>query len=148
MNTNLKVETQMKRGAKYLKECGVKPSMQRLAIYKYVAEHPTHPTADEIYEALRDQIPTLSKTTVYNTMKLFVSNGVVDEVFIDRTSERFDGNTDLHAHFMCEMCGGIYDSEICDVQGVNNHIPSGAELRKTQLLYYGVCAECLKANNN
>jgi Fur family peroxide stress response transcriptional regulator len=135
----------MKHGAEYLKECGVKPSMQRLAIYKYVAEHPTHPTADEIYEALRDQIPTLSKTTVYNTMKLFVSNGVVDEVFIDRTSERFDGNTMLHAHFMCEMCSGIFDSEIDNIPSVAAYVPKGAELHKTQVLYYGVCPECLRA---
>lgn len=133
----------MRNGAEYLKSCGVRPSLQRLAIYKYVAEHPTHPTADEIYEALKDQIPTLSKTTVYNTMKLFVSSGVVDEVFIDRTSERFDGNTVLHAHFMCEDCGRIYDSEITDLPTVSSYAPEGSELRRTQLLYYGICTDCL-----
>lgn len=138
----------MERGAEYLKSCGVRPSLQRLAIYKYVAEHPTHPTADEIYEALKGQIPTLSKTTVYNTMKLFVESGVVDEVFIDRTSERFDGNTQLHAHFMCERCGCIYDSEISDSSAVAGYVPEGAHLRTTQLLYYGTCANCLNKTNN
>ena len=134
----------MKSGAEYLKACGVRPSLQRLAIYKYVAEHPTHPTADEIYEALKDQIPTLSKTTVYNTMKLFVGSGVIDEVFIDRTSERFDANTHLHAHFMCEECGAIYDSVIENTEIVAASVPDGAELHRTQLLYYGTCANCLK----
>jgi Fe2+ or Zn2+ uptake regulation protein len=132
----------MKRGAEFLKQCGVKPSMQRMAIYKYVADHPTHPTADEIYEALREQIPTLSKTTVYNTMKLFVACGVVDEVFIDRTSERFDANTSLHAHFMCDDCGAIVDLPVESVDAVNGSMMEGAELRYTQLLYFGRCPEC------
>ena len=72
----------MRNGAEYLKSCGVRPSLQRLAIYKYVAEHPTHPTADEIYEALKDQIPTLSKTTVYNTVKLLTEQGIIKMITI------------------------------------------------------------------
>ena len=137
----------MKDGAKYLTECGLRPSMQRLAIYKYMATHPTHPTADEIFEALREIIPTLSKTTVYNTLKLFVEHGVVDEVFIDRTSERFDGNTELHAHFMCNSCGAIIDTPIAAPEMINSATPEGVQLAKTQLLYFGTCKECLTTNN-
>ena len=136
----------MKDGAKYLTECGLRPSMQRLAIYKYMATHPTHPTADEIFEALREQIPTLSKTTVYNTLKLFVAHGVVDEVFIDRTSERFDGNTELHAHFMCNACGAIIDTPITAPETINSATPEGVQLDKTQLLYFGTCKNCLDNN--
>ena len=44
----------------------IKPSVQRIAIMKYLMEHRTHPTVDEIYTALSPTIPTLSKTTVYN----------------------------------------------------------------------------------
>ena len=137
----------MKDGAKYLTECGLRPSMQRLAIYKYMATHPNHPTADEIFEALCEMIPTLSKTTVYNTLKLFVEHGVVDEVFIDRTSERFDGNTELHAHFMCNRCGAIIDTPIAAPEMINSATPEGVQLAKTQLLYFGTCKECLTTNN-
>ena len=137
----------MKDGAKYLTKCGLRPSMQRLAIYKYMATHPTHPTADEIFEALREVIPTLSKTTVYNTLKLFVEHGVVDEVFIDRTSERFDGNTELHAHFMCNSCGAIIDTPIAASEMINSATPEGVQLAKTQLLYFGTCKKCLETNN-
>lgn len=122
--------------------------MQRLAIYNYMVTHPTHPTADEIFEALRDSIPTLSKTTVYNTLKLFVAHGVIDEVFIDRTSERFDGNTLLHAHFLCNCCGAIIDTPIENPERVNDSLPHGASLNKTQLLYFGTCEKCLNQPNN
>lgn len=51
----------------------IKPSMQRIAIMQYLMEHPIHPSADDIYTALSPSMPTLSKTTVYNTLKLFSS---------------------------------------------------------------------------
>ena len=51
----------------YLLSFNVKPSVQRLAIMDYLLTHRTHPSIEEIYMALCDDIPTLSKTTVYNT---------------------------------------------------------------------------------
>ncbi|KAA6316446.1 Peroxide-responsive repressor PerR, partial [termite gut metagenome] len=62
---------------------GIKPSLQRMAIMDYLLEHHTHPTVEEIYMALFPSIPTLSKTTVYNTLKLFAEQGVVNMLTID-----------------------------------------------------------------
>ena len=59
----------------YLLSYNIKPSVQRIAIMDYLLAHKTHPCIDEIYMALCDDIPTLSKTTVYNTLKLFVEHG-------------------------------------------------------------------------
>ena len=64
MNTNINARD-------YLEKCGIKPSLQRIAIVEYLMENRIHPTADDIYHALCIQVPTLSKTTVYNTMRLF-----------------------------------------------------------------------------
>lgn len=134
----------MTDAAKYLIECGVRPSVQRIAILEYVATHPTHPTVDEIFAALQPRIPTLSCTTVYSTLRLLVEAGVIDSVNIDRTSERFDGNTILHAHFMCEQCGRIIDTAIESPDEVTRYAPQGARVDKAQVLYRGLCAECLK----
>ncbi|EJX04128.1 iron uptake regulatory protein [gut metagenome] len=62
---------------------GVKPSVQRIAIMDYLLKNRTHPTAEEIYSALVNLIPTLSKTTVYNTLKLFVEQGAALMLTID-----------------------------------------------------------------
>lgn len=62
---------------------GVKPSVQRLAVMDYLVENHTHPTADEIYSALHKQMPTLSKTTVYNTLKLLTEQGAAIQLTID-----------------------------------------------------------------
>ena len=56
----------------YLLKYDIKPSVQRMVIMDYLMSHRIHPSADEIYNALYPTIPTLSKTTIYNTMKLFV----------------------------------------------------------------------------
>ena len=67
----------------YLQSFGIKPSVQRIAIMDYLLTHRTHPAIDEIYLALCEQIPTLSKTTVYNTLKLFVEHGAAQMLTID-----------------------------------------------------------------
>ena len=71
----------------------IKPSVQRLAVMEYLSAHHTHPTADEIYNALVGQIPTLSKTTVYNTLRLFVRQGAATMLTIDGHNACFDGVT-------------------------------------------------------
>ena len=50
----------------YLKKNGIKPSVQRMKIFQYLLDHHTHPTVDDIFQNLSPEMPTLSKTTVYN----------------------------------------------------------------------------------
>lgn len=61
----------------------IKPSVQRIAIMQYLMEYPVHPSADDIYTALSPSMPTLSKTTVYNTLKLFSEQGAAQMLTID-----------------------------------------------------------------
>ena len=85
----------------YLLSYNIKPSVQRLAIMDYLLNHKTHPSIDEIYMALVKDIPTLSKTTVYNTLKLFVEHGAALMLTIDEKNACFDCDTTKHAHFQC-----------------------------------------------
>ena len=67
---------------KRLQNHNIKPSVQRIAIMNYLIEHRTHPTVDEIYTALSPSIPTLSKTTVYKTLKLLSEQGAAQTLTI------------------------------------------------------------------
>ena len=78
----------MNNAKQYLIDNGIKPSVQRIAIMKYLFEHRTHPTVDDIFHDLHDAIPTLSKTTVYNTLKLFSEKGAILSLTIDE--KKFD----------------------------------------------------------
>ena len=93
---------------------GVKPSVQRLAVMDYLVENHTHPTADEIYSALHKQMPTLSKTTVYNTLKLLTEQGAAIQLTIDERNVCFDADVSPHAHFLCTCCGKVYDMSLTD----------------------------------
>ena len=92
----------------------IKPSVQRIAVMDYLLKHRTHPSVEEIYSALSGDMPTLSKTTVYNTLKLFAEQGAAQMLTIDEKNVCFDGDTSLHAHFLCKRCGKIYDLPISE----------------------------------
>ena len=130
----------------YLSGYGIRPSVQRIAIMRYLLKNLTHPTADEVFDSLRKQIPTLSKTTVYNTLKLFVENGAAIYVGIDEKNARFDGIISPHAHFRCKRCGCIIDLPM----NPDYFIPKdfNGVVDETYFYLKGYCEKCRKKLEN
>lgn len=127
----------------YLISCNIKPSVQRIAIMDYLLKHKTHPSIDEIYLALCKDIPTLSKTTVYNTLKLFVEHGAAKQLTIDERNTCFDGDLSLHAHFQCKSCGKIYDVPLStETNETEKLTKSGFEVEEVHHYYKGICPHC------
>lgn len=122
-----------------LLEHNIRPSEQRIAVLKYLLDNRSHPTADEIYVALNKEMPTLSKTTVYNVVKQLADSGTVIALNIDEKNVRYDAHTEPHAHFRCTCCNRLYDVDIPDIQ---NHLPEKFEVTGTHVYYYGKCREC------
>ena len=124
----------------YLSGYGIRPSVQRIAIMRYLLNNLVHPTADEVYESLRKHIPTLSKTTVYNTLKLFVESGAAIYVGIDVKNARFDGVVNPHAHFRCKECGSISDFPM----NSDLFIPKNfkGDIENTYFYIIGICEKC------
>ena len=115
--------------------------MQRIAIMDYLLTHRTHPTAEEVFEALVPDIPTLSKTTVYNTLNLFVSQGAAAHIAIDPRGSRFDGDTSVHGHFFCTKCGALHDVFFASPPVLP--LPEGGHAAECAQIYYkGICASC------
>ena len=130
-----------------LSRYNIKPSPQRMAIMTYLLEHKTHPTIEEIYKSLSPDMPTLSKTTIYNTLKLFVENGAASMLTINEKTTCYDYDTSPHAHFICKKCNKVTDL----FYGVENMIPSKQEIEDNrivdmQVYYRGICKDCLKEN--
>jgi Fur family peroxide stress response transcriptional regulator len=124
-----------------LKENGIKPSYQRIKIYEYLKENKDHPTVDNIYHALNTQIPTLSKTTVYNTLKIFIEKGIAMAITIDDNEVRFEANMETHGHFKCQVCHKIYDFKV-DFDAVAEDKLEDFEVLEQQLFFYGICKYC------
>ncbi|MEG0949962.1 MAG: transcriptional repressor [Bacteroidales bacterium] len=136
----------MDRVKQHLVDHGVKPSIQRMAIMKYLMENRTHPTADMIFNDLYIEIPTLSKTTVYNTLKLLTEHGAVKTIGIDEKNARFDGDMSPHAHFRCKNCGCIYDIPLDQNDKIFIDGIGELTIDEVHLYYKGFCKNCQQNN--
>lgn len=130
MNTN---------SAEILRSKGISPSVQRIAIYEYMTTHFTHPTVDEIYKDLSPTIPTLSKTTIYNTLTLFCEHNLIDSFTMDDNTARYDRNMQPHAHFKCTQCGRIFDIPLPKIETPQLE---GFEIDEMKIFYSGICEHC------
>lgn len=128
---------------KYLTEHGVKPSFQRIRILDYLIKQKSHPTVNDIYLALIDIIPTLSKTTVYNTLNLLIEHHIVKEVLVEENEVRYEFSEGFHAHFKCEVCGQLFDLPVqLDLQKIKDL--KGYSISEQHIFFKGVCDTCLK----
>ncbi len=130
----------------YLKSNGIKPSFQRIRIFEYLLNSKEHPKVDDIYRELIQEIPTLSKTTVYNTLNLFMEKGIVHLVTIEGTENRYDVNIEDHGHFKCEVCGRVFDFEILEGD-LKTDLPEGFVISQKDLFFRGTCADCSRKKN-
>lgn len=128
-----------------LAACGLRPSMQRLAIMDYLLTHATHPTIDDIYKDLSKKMPRLSKSTLYNTLRSLAKGNAAQMLTIDDHRVCYDGDIRPHVHFMCERCGRVID--LLDVPAPDKSLISdidGNIVTDAQLYYKGICTECQK----
>ncbi len=83
---------------------------QRSAVYEVLACSAAHPTADDVFTSVREQVPDISLATVYKALEAFVSCGVARKLSLGSPA-RYDGRTDEHEHIRCLSCGRVQDIE-------------------------------------
>ena len=130
-----------------LLNAGIRPSIQRIAVYGYLCEHPVHPDVETVYDALNPSYPTLSKTTIYNTLKLFEEKKIIQTIKIEDDKLRFDAEMRDHLHFKCIKCNRIFDvfadNNISKMFGnINDIVPNGFSISKIQTNLWGFCRDC------
>jgi Fur family peroxide stress response transcriptional regulator len=121
---------------------------QRAAVYRYLAGTDVHPTADEVFSAVRRNLPAISLATVYKSLETLVGCGLAVKLTYAEESARYDGRTDPHHHARCVVCGGVTD--------IPGEIPSreiealrgradGFTVTGYRLELSGYCSDCLPA---
>lgn len=138
----------MKKYKDILSDAGIKPTIQRIKILEYLDHHHDHPTVDMIYAKLFRQVPTLSKTTVYNTLDLFREHGIINVLYITESELRFELRHTTHYHFYCRICGSISDVEVgCEY--LEGMMIEGHKIEEIHCFFRGVCRSCqTKTNKN
>ena len=125
---------------------------QRKAILEKLRGVTSHPTAEKIYQMVKQELPRISLGTVYRNLEKLAQQGIVIKLGEHGKAARFDADTKNHFHIQCTLCGEISDLRINSP--VSNeeviHKVSGYKLQGYKLEYFGVCPGCnsKKLNNS
>ena len=133
----------MEKYVELLKKNNLTVTPQRIMILKYLNTHNIHPTADEIFSSLKKNIPSLSKTTVYNALDALQKHGIIQAITISGSELRYDIPHGMHHHFYCKKCGKIVDIDI-SCPNIKKMSEFGHKVEEIHGYIKGICKECLK----
>lgn len=136
--------TNLKYFKKLLTDRSITPTYQRLKILEYMNKNiKKHPTVEMIHEELLKDIPTISLTTVYNTLNTFLKKGLVDGITITGTETHYDLDVSSHHHFLCKNCGQIIDIGVqCVYAEGKKTVVGGNKIEEVHGYFKGICKEC------
>jgi len=119
-------------------------TVQRQVILEALAERDDHPTADQIFEVVRDRLPRLSRTTVYRVLDTLVRVGLAAKTCHPGTNVRFDPRTNRHHHLVCQRCERVVDLQApaLDALSLPNTRHEGFEISDYSIYFRGLCREC------
>ncbi|MGB8657775.1 MAG: Fur family transcriptional regulator [Candidatus Zixiibacteriota bacterium] len=137
------MSTNKKQFKEVLQKSGLKPTYQRLRILEHLRRHEAHPTVEMIYNDLVREIPTISKTTIYNTLNAFLDKGIIHAITITGTETRYDYRGSPHHHFLCRECGKIIDIDV-QCPYLEKKEVAGHRIEELHGYFKGICLECLK----
>jgi Fur family peroxide stress response transcriptional regulator len=121
---------------------------QREAILKTLKNNHSHPTADQIYDMVRKQIPNISKGTVYRNLQVLREEGLISELNLNGTVSRYEEKQDKHYHFRCEKCGRVFDlDEPVDIE-IDKRVSArtGLKVSSHYTEFWGLCKDCQQKN--
>ncbi len=123
---------------------GYKVTTQRLAICKYIISRDDHPSADQIYQAMKVDYPTISLGTIYKTMHLLKKLGLIQELGFNEGSIRYDPDMEIHINLVCAKCGKIDDYKAENVTELWKAIISNLGVKPIgqRIDIYYECEEC------
>ncbi len=117
---------------------------QRLAVLSVLEGRRDHPTAEQIYQEVRRQLPAISFNTVYKTLEVLCQKGLIIKVNPLHEVARYDIQTHNHAHLVCRHCHTIHDleKEIVPVELSPAEVPPGFQVEHQSVIFWGVCPRC------
>jgi len=127
-----------------LKSGNIKVTPQRIAIYKFLCETNSHPTAEIIYNNLKENYPTMSIATIYKTLTTLAKANLIQELNINDSSLHYDANTNFHSHLICTCCNSIFDYDISTENNIDKEIETKTRfsVEYKQIYFYGKCKNC------
>ena len=120
---------------------------KRTAILSFLRQTKDHPSAEMVFNHLKQEIPDLSLGTVYRNLSMFKAQGEIISLGTVNGVERFDGNIEPHVHFICNGCDGVTDLPQIQVpEALNQQVikATGGTVDMCNLTFTGYCSQCIK----
>lgn len=117
---------------------------QRRHILEVLRSTTSHPTADWIYDQVRENLPNISLGTVYRNLKVLQEMGEIMELNYGSSYSRYDGNPNNHYHLSCEKCHGVFDIHLDIKHELNHKIQEQTNyiIKNHRCEFYGLCQDC------
>lgn len=124
----------------------IRYSKQREAIRMYLLSTKSHPTAEVVYNNIKNEHPRISLGTVYRNLNLLVEQGEALRLDCGDGVDHFDGDTRPHYHFACRGCGCVMDLDMDPIDHIDQIAGAGfnGEIQGHRVLFYGLCPDCRK----
>lgn len=119
----------------------MRSSKQRDAVLEVLKNSCDHPTADMIYERVKEQIPNISLGTVYRNLGQLNDEGFITVVESSDKKVHYEGNLQEHIHFLCKKCDVITDV-FTKPQIPKDFAEMGYQVENQKTVYYGICKDC------
>ena len=119
-------------------------TIQRSLVLEAVNKLHCHATADEVYEVISKEHPTISKATIYRNLNVLSELGEIRRLEIPGSADRYDHISRDHCHVKCKVCGRVFDVDMDFVGGLERGIRDthGFDFTGYDILFHGVCPEC------
>ena len=129
------------------KKRGIKITTQRILIFKELLKHTKeHPSAEDIYENLKNKVYGLSLSTVYRALTTFEELGLIRRIPTPDGKAHYEIANEPHGHFICTRCGRIYDLEGVEAPNapqIKEELKNrGFEVQACNAICYGICSDC------
>lgn len=121
---------------------GIPLTVQRRTVLEVLRDRKDHPTADQIYKAVRERIASISRMTIYRVLDLLCGYGLIARVNRPGTAERFDANIERHHHLICRRCEKIMDLEDLRLNRLPLPRVAGFKISNYSVCFSGICAKC------
>ena len=134
----------MSQRVERLHQAGLKATGPRMLILAALEHDQNHPTAEQLFERLRQDYPSLSLSTVYQTLDTFLRAGLCRRVTDAGDRMRVDGTPQDHDHAVCRVCGAIFDidRQLFPLPIPPAQLPNDLVVTGLRLEYEVICAAC------
>lgn len=127
-----------------LRAQGVHLTAQRTAVFDYLSSVDHHPSAEDVFFAVKKKLPRISLATVYKNLEALVKHQAVSKLSYGDASARYDIRTDHHYHARCLGCGKLWDLDAKNGSDWLKQVKpqAGFEVKDYRLEVLGYCRDC------